>query len=198
MLLSELDGFLTAIVLGAATIAPGEWMQSVWGTDGGDVAPFEDPADVRWFADAVLARRDEIARDLARGKPQPIFDVDERNGELLWESWVAGFEEAMALRPDDWAAIAAAEGTEGSAAVSRMSLLISIAHDESGLDGIAINAAHDRAPADIIDCVRCLYAARAAAGDMATAATPTARVVKIGRNDPCACGSGRKSKRCCG
>ena len=32
----------------------------------------------------------------------------------------------------------------------------------------------------------------------AKAGTATPKRVKVGRNDPCICGSGRKSKKCCG
>lgn len=47
-----------------------------------------------------MARYDEIVRDLRRGKPQPIFDVDERNGDVLWELWIDGFAEAIEMRPE--------------------------------------------------------------------------------------------------
>lgn len=197
MLLSELDGFLTGIVLCPAAIGRDEWMQSVWGAEADGVAPFEDPADVRWFADAVMARHGEIARDLARGRPQPILDVDERNGEVVWEPWAAGFGEAMTLRADDWATIAAGDDRDAAAAMARLSLLIAIAYEESGLDGVAINAAHDHAAADIIASIRCLYDARVRTAGVPVAAESPARAVKIGRNDPCGCGSGKKSKRCC-
>ncbi|MES3101714.1 UPF0149 family protein [Sphingomonas faeni] len=88
MLLTELDGFLTGILVCPDAIPPAEWLQSVWGSDDSGVAPFDDPLDVQWFADAVVARHAEIARDLARGKLRPIFDVDERNGDVLWELWI--------------------------------------------------------------------------------------------------------------
>ena len=32
---------------------------------------------------------------------------------------------------------------------------------------------------------------------LATPPGPTARRVKVGRNDPCPCGSGKKYKKCC-
>lgn len=78
--------------------------------DSGGIPPFDDPFDVQWFVKAVSARRDEIARDLLRGKLQPIIDIDERNGEALWEYWIDGFAEATALRPDGWALLADAPG----------------------------------------------------------------------------------------
>jgi uncharacterized protein len=195
MLLTELDGFLTGICVGPDRILPAEWMQSVWGSDDGGVAPFEDPRDVQWFADAVLARYTEIVRDLGRGKPQPIFDVDERNGEVLWEIWIDGFSEAMALRPDSWAPLAAAPDTAD--AYSTLSLLIAVARNASDLDSLEINALQDHAPSALIDTVLRLHAARPRdAGDPPPLTVET-RSNKVGRNVPCRCGSGKKSKRCC-
>ena len=198
MLLTELDGFLTGVLLCPESIASAEWMTVVWGPDDADVPPFDDPLDVRWFADAVTARLGEIARDLARGKPQPIFDVDERTGDILWEEWIAGFEDAMALRPDAWAALIDGDDRDAAEAFSSLSLLIAVARDESALDSIEINALQDRAPADLIDIVLRLHAAQKRRGAAPPTAPGDARPTKVGRNDPCRCGSGKKSKRCCG
>jgi len=195
MLLTELDGFLTGVLLSPEPVAPDEWLQNVWGVDDG-TPPFEDPRDVRWFADAVMARQEEIRRHLQRGKLQPIFDIDERNGDVLWELWLDGFADAMALRPDGWTALA--DGEPGIAdAYASLSLLLAIARDESTLDSMEINALQDRAPQDIGAVMVCLHAAGGAdgAGAMPTGET---RPAKVGRNEPCRCGSGKKRKRCCG
>jgi len=188
MLLSELDGFLTGVLVGPEAIPPSEWMTVVWGPDDPAVPPFEDPIDVQWFADAVRARHDEIARDLLRGKLKPIFDHDDRNGDVVWEYWLDGFAEAMTLRPEAWAAM----GPDAAPALDRLSLLIAVANEESALDSVEINALQDRAPDDLIEAVQQLHAGRGSR-DAASAES-----VKIGRNDPCRCGSGKKSKRCCG
>lgn len=197
MLLTELDGFLTGIALCPEPILPAEWMTGIWGSDEGGVAPFDDPLDVQWFAEAVMARLGEIGRDLARGKPQPIFDIDERNGDVLWEPWIDGLDEAMALRPDAWSAIAEVD-QEAADVLSRVSLLIAVARHESALDSVEINALQDQAPADLIGAVLRLHAARVRIGAVPSAEATDARPAKVGRNDPCRCGSGRKSKRCCG
>lgn len=197
MLLTELDGFLHGVILCPDPIPPVEWLQSVWGLDDGGVPPFDDPADVQWFIEAIMARYGEILRDLGRGKPRPIFDVDERNGDVLWELWVDGFAEAMDLRAELWAGIA--EGTDAAAAeaLARLELLIAVARDDSELDSVQINALQDGAPAEVIAAVASLHDARVRAGGVAPAVAEGARE-KIGRNDPCRCGSGKKSKRCCG
>lgn len=159
-------------------------------------ALFDDPADVQWFADAVLARHNEIARDLGRGKFKPVFDVDERNGDALWEFWLNGFEQAMELRPDAWTALAEGDDQDAADALSGLSLLIAVAHDETGLDSVELDAVHDGAPAGIIAIVPWLNAARLRRGVIqAPTGMPPAR---LGRNDPCRCGSGKKFKRCCG
>lgn len=198
MLLTQLDGFLSGVLVCPDLIMPREWLQNVWGRDEGGVAPFDDPADVQWFADAVMARYDEIGRDLNRGKPQPIFDVDERNGDLLWELWIDGFAEAMELRPDSWAALANGEDLDAAGALSRMSKLIAVARNQSELDSVQINALQDQAPSDLMDDVLRLHAARLRNDGVTSMSPINARSIKVGRNEPCRCGSGKKFKRCCG
>ena len=194
MLLTELDGFLTGLVVCPEAILPAEWMTVVWGVEANGIPPFEDPLDVQWFATAVSARRDEIARDLARSRLQPILDVDERDGEVLWEYWVDGFAEAISLRPDVWEALAKAP--ESSAPWSRLKTLIEVAREESDLDSIEVNALQDRAATELVVAVQSLYAAATGAASRSpTIAVSTS--AKVGRNDPCSCGSGKKRKRCC-
>lgn len=197
MLLSELDGFLTGVAVSPAPILPDEWLPIVWGADGDDGPPFDDPADVRWFADAVTTRYDAIVRDLDRGKPQPIFDVDERNGDVLWDLWIDGFAEATALRPESWTAVADGDDGDAAAALSYLSTLIAVARDESALDSLQVNALDEDAPAGIAASVLRLHASRRRHGD-APSPSSVARPAKVGRNEPCPCGSGQKFKRCCG
>jgi uncharacterized protein len=198
MLLTELDGFLTGILLSPDPIVPAEWLTVVWGSDEGGIAPFDDPLDVQWFADAVIARQNEIARDLGRGKPQPIFDVDERNGDVLWELWIDGFAAAMEMRPESWAAVADGNDPDAAAALARVSMLIAVARNESPLDSVQINALQDRAPAELIEAILQLHAASPRDGGTPSAAPIGVPPAKVGRNEPCRCGSGKKSKRCCG
>ncbi len=197
MLLTELDGFLTGLLVCPEAVPPGEWLPIIWGSEGADDAPFEDPIDTQWFVDAVMARYNEIVRDLGRRKPRPIFDIDERNGDVLWEPWLDGFAEAMALRPESWAALADDGDEDTAAAISRLSLLIAIARGDSMLDSIAINAMSDRAHIEIAGHILAVHDRRMRGGPM-PAASPGTHAARAGRNEPCPCGSGKKFKRCCG
>lgn len=195
MLLSELDGFLTAIAVCPAPVPPAEWLPLVWRADEGGTS-FDDPADARWFADAVSARLAEINRDLARDRLRPLFDGDDRTGALLWDIWVEGFAEAMDLRPQAWSALAAAD-EDADMALTQIALLIDVAFEESTLDSMEINALEAAAPALVTLSVQRLHAARAR-GDAPPPLPAIAPATKPGRNDPCPCGSGAKFKRCCG
>ncbi|WP_267389566.1 UPF0149 family protein [Sphingomonas sp. GC_Shp_3] len=189
LLLTELDGYLTAVAVCPERMVVDEWLPPIWGGAYGEGAPFEDPLDVRLFADMVQARLDEILRDLARGRHQPILDVDPRNGEPLWEEWIGGFAMAMEVRPQSWSA---AQG-DAAAALADLRTLIAVASDAATLTADEINAICDTAPARIPADVLRLFAR-----DGRDAAAAPAASAKPGRNDPCACGSGKKFKRCCG
>jgi uncharacterized protein len=191
MLLSELDGYLTGVAVCREPIPPAGWLPPIWGGRYGESAPFEDPIDVRLFADMVLARYMEVVRDLGRGRLKPIFDVDERNGDVLWEPWLTGFELAMTLQPAGWAPA----DDDAAAALAALQELIAIVHHETELTSVEINAISDEAAALLPGYVMRLRTGQAA-GDVPP--DRFTRSAKVGRNDPCPCGSGRKHKRCCG
>ena len=194
MLLCELDGYLAGLAVCPMPIEPLEWLPLVWGGDG--VVPFEEPADVQWLRDMVVAEYEEVVRDLGNGRLKPVFDVDERNGEILWEPWVEGFAAARSLRPEGWSALTEDDDPAAIAALEAMTVLADIATDASDLTSVEINGICDEAPRLIPHHVARLQAWRARRAD--TAAPVAARPVKVGRNEPCPCGSGKKHKRCCG
>jgi uncharacterized protein len=196
MLLTELDGYLTGVVVCPELIKPSEWLPPIWGGSYGEGAPFEDPRDVQLFADMVTARYNEIVRDLGRNKVQPIFDIDERNGDSLWELWADGFRSAMALRPGSWLKLAEGDDRDAAAALDRMVALVQVATNESSLTSMEINTICDEAPRLIPAYVAQLHAWRLRHTDPQLGLNE--RPAKVGRNEPCPCGSGKKHKRCCG
>ncbi len=187
MLLSDLDGYLTGLILCPEVVPPAEWLPVIWGGIEAGL-PFEDPLDVQDFEAMLVARHAEIARDLARGKFRPFFEVDPRNGDVLWDVWIEGFATAIDLRPEAWAAV-------DDPALAYLETLVAIADDTSDLPSDAINALYDAAAAEIPVQVAALYAWRERQGAIVD---PVAAVAKVGRNDPCPCGSGKKHKKCCG
>ena len=80
-------------------------------------------------------------------------------------------------------------------ALAYLETLVAIADDTSDLPSDAINALYDAAAAEIPVQVAALYAWCERQG---ATVDPVAAVAKVGRNDPCPCGSGKKHKKCCG
>ena len=109
-----------------------------------------------------------------------------------------GFEKAVALRPPVWTKLLDAD-VDTAAAMSGMLLLADIARGEKEVDDCdALMAA---APDKIADWVVILNEWRLANTEPVQGSDP--RVVtsprkKVGRNEPCPCGSGKKYKKCCG
>jgi uncharacterized protein len=200
MLLSELDGFLTGILVCPDLIMPGEWLPFVWGGDpeNRDTMPaFEDIREFDAFCKLVIKHYNGIGLNLDRGPGHvsPIYDIDDRNGDVLWELWIAGFAKAMKLRPGSWVKIAESGNDAAVAALASIVAFIEIDNRESAFPKEKIEELILRAPQMIPSCIDALYAWRAGR-DMPK--PPVAVHAKTGRNDPCHCGSGRKYKKCCG
>lgn len=206
MLLSEFDGFCAGLIVSPEMILPSEWLPFVWG-DMGDER-FETLESVQQATDLIMRHYNSVAQDLSPPAPKygPLIDKDTRNGDLIWEPWVAGFETAMSLRPESWEAIMDSGDEDAAACVTMVLELHYIAEGESQLTETQINALRKEAPDLLAEMVLTLNAwtkgqARSEPfPSMFAANTPQAPFSgkKVGRNEPCPCGSGRKYKRCCG
>src|SRR3954470_2487197 len=70
--LSDLDGFLTGIVVGPELILPSEWLPVVWG---GEEPAFESIEEARAILGIIMGRYNEIVRaiDAAPDDLDPVF-----------------------------------------------------------------------------------------------------------------------------
>lgn len=119
----------------------------------------------------------------------------------MWEPWITGFERAMQLRPEAWEASVESSDEEIASSIPLLLALHDIAAGGSELGADAIRELDAMAPDMIPDLVANLNAWGKAQGRVPGQANlPGAPVprAKVGRNDPCPCGSGRKFKKCCG
>jgi uncharacterized protein len=201
MMLSELDGFLTGIAIGPGLVLPSEWLPLVWG---GDAPAFADLDEAKEILGYIMARYNEILREVADHVLAPIFWVDTK-GTCIAADWVEGFLEAIKLRPDEWESLFTCK-RDGKLLFP----ILSFCCDENGhsLIGLPPEATdHMVAQAQelIPPCVMGIAAYWRRKGatlfSMPFETGPRSvpdRAGKVGRNDPCPCGSGRKFKRCCG
>jgi uncharacterized protein len=86
--LSDLDGFLTGIVVGPELILPSEWLPVVWG---GEEPAFASVEEARSVLGTIMGRYNEIIRalDAAPGEFDPVF-WEGQDGEAIVTDWAAG------------------------------------------------------------------------------------------------------------
>jgi uncharacterized protein len=98
--LSDLDGFLTGIVVGPELILPSEWLPVIWG---GGEPEFKTEAEMRTVFGAIMGRYNEIIACLDSDPENfdPIF-MEGPEGEVIASDWAAGFLDAVALRTNAW------------------------------------------------------------------------------------------------
>jgi uncharacterized protein len=102
---SELDGFLTAIVSGPETLMPSRWLPAFWG----DFPPaFDEPQDAERIMALFVRHMNGIARHLMEAPEtfEPMFLSREWDGKtvLVVDEWCEGFMRGVALSRDAWGA----------------------------------------------------------------------------------------------
>lgn len=205
MLLEELDGFIAGLLVCPDLIKPGEWLPIVWDRDGEDSQPvFADLDHANKVLGLIMEHYNSVARTLMKSPSRysPLFPIDDRNGDILWELWIEGFDKAVKLRPAAWQNLLNADA-ETATAIRGMTTLAEIACADRAMPQIDRDAATTTAPQNIARWVVTLntwritnYRPPAAASPWPPSSFRSAN--KAGRNDTCPCGSGKKYKKCCG
>jgi uncharacterized protein len=198
MQLSDLDGFLTAIAIGPELVMPSEWLPAIWG---GEEPVFEDEEQARTVLGAIMGRYNEILRVLDTDPEayEPVF-WEGPEGEVIAADWAEGFADAIRLRPEAWRPL-----LEDREAVVMLMPILALCGDGEGGSPLELDPEADadllaEAPELIPMCVAGMHGfwKERRGRPTAVSAHTRGRKAKIGRNDPCPCGSGRKYKRCCG
>ena len=204
--ISYVDGALAGLLLAPATIPPEEWLPRLWA--GPEVA-FADPADAARLARLLQDRQAEIASELLEGGGvfAPVYETDEE-GREIWQIWLLGLAGALTLNLENWEAMIASEDEDvGAAAMGLTSLLATLpgfrdalsAEEDQDLSELGDLTAE--APDLLPYFVETLYRRQHGLERviMTDDFPPTPAVSsKVGRNDPCPCGSGKRYKKCCG
>lgn len=101
MQISDLDGFLTGLVLGGADRAETDWMGFVWSGEDPAFESAEEKALVIGDIRSHLAslRRSALKTDW---DPQPILTLED-DGRYDAEAWAQGFIQAIEAYPHNWA-----------------------------------------------------------------------------------------------
>lgn len=193
MLLSELDGFLTGLILSPDLIPQSKWLDPIWR---GAPPALIRAEDLQQFLDLLVQHHNTIIDNLNRpGTYSPILDTDARTGEMLWELWLEGFAQAMRLAPAGWSRIRTSDDAGAKAALAGIAELAKAANHQSA-EKLSNSQPEDEAVSSLLPIwIQLLHDWRL---ENDKYRPPSAKTGKVGRNDACPCGSGRKYKKCCG
>jgi len=204
MVLVELDGFVAGILVSPEMIPPSDWLPLVWNSEGSSDPVFKDLAHANKVMGLVMEYYNQVALALFEQPDSyaPLFPVDTRNDDVIWEVWIEGFDKAAKLRPQAWLPLVAAD-TRIAEAWRELMKLAELARAELRVSAEQYRALSAGAPEKIAGWVLDLNDWRLAQyqppPSLRTGARPFASAsAKVGRNAACPCGSGKKYKRCCG
>jgi uncharacterized protein len=202
MTLDTLDGFLHAIAIGPETVRPSQWLPKVWGLeDGGMMPPMDSPQQVNHLMALIMRHYNSIIGGLAYSPPVfaplwPIVEHSDKEAEDA-ENWARGFTEGVKLSQAAWQPLL--DDPQGKAWYHPIELLGDEDAPPEWMDLIRTPEQRAALTAHIEDSVLQMHAywlpLRQAVAERHTA---QAMSTKVGRNEPCPCGSGKKFKKCCG
>ena len=188
---SELDGFLTALVSGPNVIVPSRWLPAMWGVE---EPVWESAEEFQEIFGLIARHQNSIAATLLQEPEafEPMFCEREVKGKkyLIVDEWCHGYMRGVALDADAWSA--------SDAGIEPLLRPIQLWGTEEGwrkIDAMS-DADQIREQNAIASSVRALHKYWLDRRDLQGA--PIRRSsAKVGRNDSCPCGCGRKYKHCC-
>lgn len=202
MMLSDLDGFLTGIAVGPDLVLPSEWLPLIWG---GDAPEFANEDEAKAILAIIMARYNEILRQIRDGTLDPVFWAN-CDGTLIAADWAEGFLQAVMLRMDAWSRLIKSK-RDGQILFP----IFALCGDENGESLLGIRPEdEDRVMEEVTELIPACVTAIAAywreqgskqiSMPLMSGPTPSPPRIstKVGRNEPCPCGSRKKFKKCCG
>jgi uncharacterized protein len=202
--LEQLDGFFSALSCGPGLVHPSEYLPEIWGGDMADEDAFASQQQLKGVLDLVMRHWSGIAEALQSGDVFLPLLLEDDDGIAHANDWAHGFMRGMALRQEDWAELLEDEDHGGW-----LVPILALAHEhdpdpsmrpyQEPMDADRREQLIVGIAAGVTALYRYFEPRQRMQADLGGGqATYRRTVPKIGRNDPCACGSGKTYKQCCG
>lgn len=206
MLLGTLDGYLTAIASGPATLMPSQWLPRVWGPSSRDEPVFDNFEQASRITGLIMRHMNGIIASLQNVPDgfEPIVDIvnypDDPHEYTDGEMWAHGYMTGVNLRRKDWGEFFRLKESEEIFRPIRLLGDDDLPEEEWPLTDTPQQREElsKALPASVAWIYRFWQPHRHAMAERAIATTYQREHPKVGRNDPCPCGSGEKFKKCCG
>jgi uncharacterized protein len=198
MAMDSLHGYLTALAIGPEIIPLAEWLPNVWGVSARQTPAFKTEKECDRIISLIARFMHEIAitLEVAPKEFEPLFCEYEAEGRTVLdgEAWAWGFWEGIQLREEAWQPI---WDSELAPLMKPLYLLGAEQIDDD--ECVLVDTP--------LKCHKLTIEIEAAIPHIHQYWLPFRKSLveqnqrseaKAGRNDECACGSGKKFKKCCG
>jgi uncharacterized protein len=221
--LEQLDGFLAGLICAPRLVLPSTYMPAIFG----DEEPaFPDMDTAQRFFELLMRRHNQIAEALNapverlddprayvpllidwEANKEEIAQQMAEDGEIprlprYGELWARGFMHAVHLTRDDWNDVPDDDEDGAQLVDESLAAIVALVPDEDeDAEADLDEPAEDRDEL-VADALIGVYDLRdywrELQFEQVRVKEPIRREPKIGRNDPCPCGSGKKFKQCHG
>jgi len=203
MNIEQLDGFLAALICGPEIVRPSEYLPVIWGGDMVLEDSFRAQPILQDFLSLIMRHWNAIADTLHSGEVFLPLLIEDENGITHANDWATGFLRGMEFYKEQWATLLADE--EHGGWLVPIFALATEHHPDLKMrpykEPISLELRENLivgAAAGVTGIYRHFKARQTTENESYGNSTTYRRVVpKIGRNDPCLCGSGKKFKLCC-
>ncbi len=214
--LAELEGFLFGLAITPDLILPSEWLPK---TFGGEMANFDSEEQADLLMREIMKAYNAYTRAFHEETLMFPFDMEKLSSKMIddMQEWSYGLLEALKMRPEIWY-IGYDKDYEDAAedikdVIISFCILCGMVYPEEG-QGLfeEKNGKPIKDEAESLSMILRLLPSAVATlqahgaqleekhqQNMATGHIDlNTRKIKIERNEPCPCGSGKKYKKCCG
>jgi uncharacterized protein len=201
MTLDTLDGYLHAIAIGPQTIMPKQWLPKVWGEDSAMMPPMDSIDQLNHIMGLVMRHYNSIIWGFEQNPPLvlPYWNTYEfAIGEFEdAEMWAHGFTEGVALNRAAWKPLL--DSPQGQQWYRPIGLLGEESFSADQDDLTKTPEQREQLAQQIEDSLVNIHAFWLPLREAIYERETSQRLrTKVGRNEPCPCGSGKKFKKCCG
>ena len=200
MNIEQLDGFFAALIAGPDVVPPSEYLPEVFGGEMSDTCEFAGLAEANDILGLIMRHWNGIAATLRKGNVYLPVMLDDDKGVCRGNDWSHGFMRGVEMRRESWAELILDEEQGGW-----MIPVLTLYHEHDEDPELRPGRIEPEKREEIIMQLAAgiVGAYRYFREDRQHAASPNrseshGHPTKVGRNDQCPCGSGRKYKRCCG
>ena len=205
MNLEMVDGFFVALHCAPEMVAPSDFLSEIWGGgEMGDDDAFDSEDQFQSFFSLLMRHYNDVVRQLENEEVYLPLLLEDEQGEAKGNDWATGFVRGTRFSNEHWVGLFDDEDHGG------MIVPIFALANENNPDPDLRSFEEPVTPEKRETLLVHLAAATTRiyryfqphrkfyARQVKESKTFRREQPKVGRNDPCPCGSGKKYKKCCG